>query len=333
MDGTGAEKPRLPVRRHLPQVPRAQRRRLLPGRVRIGRRNLHREKRLHHLQVGQHALPEPLLLDKRHQLRDHPRTGLQHSHRAQTRCQWLPDRHDDGTPRSVEERRQHVPDEGRHALHLAARLGNDATPRREQKPRRPLRTDRPHAGLQTHRRRQGVGAQPGRDHDRLPAGEVPATGQIRRLPGFDQRHAAFPYGRSLPQLRRSQSRAGHADAGRPRQDDQAAARTRRRGQPLAGVGQRQSRPLPGIGRDGVCQRHGSEQGRHPRNPPRTHRRTAHGELPLLGHHALERGQAFRKALRRALLPGRRLVRPQQRRHGRRLYLVGHQTRHQNPRGL
>ena len=110
-------------------------------------------------------------------------------------------------------------------------------------------------------------------------------------------------------------------------------RTRRRGQPLAGVGQRQSRPLPGIGRDGVCQRHGSEQGRHPRNPPRTHRRTAHGELPLLGHHALERGQAFRKALRRALLPGRRLVRPQQRRHGRRLYLVGHQTRHQNPRGL
>lgn len=69
--------------------------------------------------------------------------------------------------------------------------------------------------------------QPGRDHDRLPAGEVPATGQIRRLPGFDQRHAAFPYGRSLPQLRRSQSRAGHADAGRPRQDDQAAARTRR----------------------------------------------------------------------------------------------------------
>ena len=76
-----------------------------------------------------------------------------------------------------------------------------------------------------------------------------------------------------------------------------------------------------------------EQGRDPRNPPRTHRRTADGEPPLLGHHALEGGQAFRKTLHGAVFPRHGVLRPEQRRRGRRLHLVRLEARDLGPGGL
>jgi len=95
--------------------------------------------------------------------------------------------------------------------------------------------------------------------------------------------------------------------------DQAAARPCGRRQPLAHEGQRFARPLSGFAGDRLCQRDGRQQGRDPRNPPRTHRRTADGEPPLLGHHALEGGQAFRKTLHGAVFPRHGVLRPEQRR--------------------
>ncbi len=70
-----------------------------------------------------------------------PRPGVQYLHRSETRRERLSHQHHDGTPRPAEEHCQYVSDERRHALHLAARLGDDAAFGGEQKPGRPLRTD------------------------------------------------------------------------------------------------------------------------------------------------------------------------------------------------
>ena len=68
--------------------------------------------------------------------------------------------------------------------------------------------------------------------------------RFRRLQPLLHRPADHPHGRNLPQLRRSQGRAGYADAGRHRSDDQETARSRRYAQSGHGSRQRQPRPVP-----------------------------------------------------------------------------------------
>ena len=104
----------------------------------------------------------------------------------------------------------------------------------------------PHAGLHAHQLHQGRSAEPFDLHDGLPAHQVRRARRFRfrRLQPLVHRPADHPHGRDLSQLRRSQSRAGHADAGRHRPDDQEAARPSWHAQSGHGPSQRQPRPVP-----------------------------------------------------------------------------------------
>ena len=104
----------------------------------------------------------------------------------------------------------------------------------------------PHAGLHAHQLHQDRSAEPFDLHDGLPAHQVRRSRRLRfrRLQPLLHRPADHPHGRNLPQLRRSQGRAGHADAGRHRPDDQEAARPRGHAQSGHGPSQRQPRPVP-----------------------------------------------------------------------------------------
>lgn len=104
----------------------------------------------------------------------------------------------------------------------------------------------PHAGLHAHQLHQGRSAEPVDLHDGLSAHQVRRSRRFRfrRVQPLVHRPADHPHGRDLPQLRRSQSRAGYADAGRHRSVDQETARSRRYAQSGHGSRQRQPRPVP-----------------------------------------------------------------------------------------
>ena len=131
LGGAGAQEPRLPVRGNLPQVSRAEGLGKLSYGLCDGVEALHRRERILGLHDGNDAVSQPFLVAQGPRHRNRARPGLQHGYRSEARRQRLPHEHHDGTPRPAEEHRQHVSDEGRHALHLAARLGDDAaSPRR-----------------------------------------------------------------------------------------------------------------------------------------------------------------------------------------------------------
>ena len=96
--------------------------------------------------------------------------------------------------------------------------------------------------------------------------------------------------RSLPQLRRGSGRIGNDHAERPRNLGQPDPQTREDDRHRSHEGRRFARSLPAR----MLSQRDEERphGRHPRNPPRAHRRTGHGApLPFVGPLPLERVQA------------------------------------------
>ena len=242
-----------------------------------------------------HALPESFLVARaRHGNR--PRPGVQHLHRSETRRERLSHQHHDGASGAVEEHRRHVPDERRHALSPAARL--ETMQLLEESKNRDGRL---------HRRVRTPGYK--RMDDTAESALNPATMTGYQLVKYLQSAKYDSYNAStndLPLLRAAEVMLNYAEAkaelGNPSRRKTSSCRSpccaTGRGSRTFSLtgGQRPSSTLSGFCGDRLRQRDGRQQGRDPRNPPRTHRRTADGEPPLLGHHALKEAKRFRKAL-------------------------------------
>ena len=252
MDGTGPEIAFLSLRRHVPQIPRhrpsGERLEILPQPVGEGFRRVHHQQRLRTLHIGRHAdrLPRPVRVGRRPADRGRPRPRLQQGAKRIPQQHLLLAEHLLRPSGADAQDRRQLSDGRRHALHGQGGLGNDGVPGRVPEPRSASGAIDPHAGLHAHQLHQGRSAEPVDLHDGLSAHQVRRSRRFRfrRVQPLVHRPADHPHGRDLPQLRRSQSRAGYADAGRHRSVDQETARSRRYAQSGHGSRQRQPRPVP-----------------------------------------------------------------------------------------